>query len=359
MRTLFSSGRLGTILACGLALWAAGAGLAIADDSPPCNCNQSGCGTPPGFWPGSEPLPRDPWYANTDGIALQRIFSGQGPAAYLGLTSTGSVALSQQSLDDPFQAGFQMLVGHTFGDSPYQAEVSYFWLNPLDTSAQAADPTGNLYSPFTNFGSPPDARVDNDSLVQIHLVSRLEGGEINLKSKLSLPEGDPTIILLCGVRYIGLREDFDYSSVPTGNANPVSIHAHTNNSLWGPQIGGQVAYGYHDVWLDVEGKAAICDNESDRDLTANINGTSATHPRLEKSNTAMVADIKAAIVWRPTSALTARIGYQALWIDEVALAARNFASDVTTLTDAASEPPINSRGTLIYHGPFAGLQLSW
>ena len=82
-------------------------------------------------------------------------------------------------------------------------------------------------------------------------------------------------------------------------------------------------------------------------------------PPHANSTTTMYADIKVMIEWRPTSAITAQIGYQAMWIDQLALAARNFSYDVPTLTDAAAEPPINSRGTLIYQGPFAGLQLNW
>ena len=38
----------------------------------------------------------------------------------------------------------------------------------------------------------------------------------------------------------------------------------------------------------------------------------------------MYADIKVMIEWRPTSAITRKIGYQAMWIDQLALAARNF-----------------------------------
>ena len=100
---------------------------------------------------------------------------GAGAAATEGLSPTGTLALSQQSLDDPFQAGARMLVGHTFGDSPYQVEVSYFWLNPLDMTAQAADPTGNLFSPFTNFGTPANPLVDNNSFVEIHLTLATRG----------------------------------------------------------------------------------------------------------------------------------------------------------------------------------------
>ena len=341
--------RLGAILALGLAFGAAaGAGPALAEDEPCSSIFREGC----------ESLPTCPWYVSTDAIAMQRLFSGLGPAATLGASSSGTVALSQQSLDDPFRAGVRMLVGHSFGNSPYQIEASYFWLSASDTSAQAADAAGNLFSPFTNFGAPPDPRVDNNTLVDIHLVSQLENGEVNLKCKLPMPDGDPTIALLFGVRHIAIREQFDYSSAPLASS-PVSVHARTNNSLWGPQIGGLVDYGRQDVWLRFEGKAAICNNDADRDLEASVSGATAAHPRIMRSGTATVGDISASVLWNPTPALTAKIGYQALWVDQVALASRNYASDVSSLINPAAEPPINQRGTLIYHGPFAGLQLSW
>lgn len=44
--------------------------------------------------------------------------------------------------------------------------------------------------------------------------------------------------------------------------------------------------------------------------------------------------------------------------DQLALAARNFNPDLASLTNSAVEPPINQRGTVVYHGPFAGLQLT-
>jgi hypothetical protein len=351
MRRLFTwtLNRRGSVLAMCLALWAVTAAeKTFGDEDFP----------PAVFWCGSQDLPRDAWYVKTDGIAMQRLFSGLGAAATMGASPSGSLALSQKDLDDPFQAGFQMLVGHTFGDSPYQVEASYFWLNPLDTAAQASDPTANLFSPFSNFGRPADTTVDFASLVTIHLISRLEGGEVNLKYKLDLPAGDPTVVLFFGVRHIGLRENFDYFNTAPGTP-PVTVAAHTNNNIWGPQIGGVVEYGHQDVMIRVEGRAAICNNQTDRELEANIGGVDAVHPRVSNSTTTEVADISAAVVWRPTAYITANIGYKAMWIDQLALASRNYISDVGTLTDPNAEPPLNERGTLIYHGPFAGLQLSW
>jgi hypothetical protein len=307
-------------------------------------------------------MPRCPWYVSSDAIAMQRIFSGLGAASILvpSATAAQTIALSQKDLDDPFQAGVRLMVGHTFDDSPYQVEASYYWLSAWDTSAQASDAAGKLNSPFTTpFGIAVNPIVDENTFVQIHQVSRLESGDINLKCALPLPEGDPTIVLLFGVRHVGIREEFDYSSLPSLNPNPVSVHAHTNNNLWGPQIGGVVDYGRQDTWIHVEGKFAFCNNDANRDLDADANGVNVTHPHVSNNATATVADVNASVVWRPTAALTAKIGYQALWVDQVALAGRNYEFDYNALQETAPEPPINQRGTLIYHGPFAGLQLNW
>ena len=144
------------------------------------------------FWFGSEPPPRASWYVGADAIALQRLYSGLGPVATEGPVSTGtasttSIALSQQDLNDPFQAGVQFTVGHTFDDSPYQVEASYFWVSPFDSSAQAADPFSNLYSPFTtNHGLPENTALDQNSQVAIHLVSRLESGDIDCEVRVAL-----------------------------------------------------------------------------------------------------------------------------------------------------------------------------
>jgi len=288
---------------------------------------------------------------------MQRIFTGFGPVATLGLSPTASYALSDKDLDQPYQSGIRVTVGHNFDGSPHQVEASYFWMSPWNSSAEVFDQSGRgLFSPFNNFGAFPNNNVDFANSVSIHQVSRLEGGDLNLKCYLPMPACEPTIALMFGVRHIGVREEFDYMALP---APIVSVHAHTSNDLWGPQIGGLVEYGHQDVWLRFEGKAAVCDNQTTRDLDALVGGTDATHPRSWKSNTAMVAEINAAIRWRPTDALTLEVGYQALWCDQLALASRNFAPDYPVLTNAAAEPLINTRGTLIYQGPFAGLQVSW
>src|SRR5208282_5178243 len=105
-------------------------------------------------------------------------------------------------------------------------------------------------------------------------------------------------------------------------APTVAVNAHTNNNLWGPQIGGVITYGHQDVWLQFEGKAALCENDANRDLSTNLGGVQTTRPRLYYDGTATVADINATLLWHCTAALTTRVGYQALWVDQIALAQR-------------------------------------
>ena len=81
MHTLFppGMGRLGTILALGLALWAAaGAGRAIADDPP--GCGDRGCGCNPVFWQGYEPLPATLGMSAATGLPCSDYFAGWDPS---------------------------------------------------------------------------------------------------------------------------------------------------------------------------------------------------------------------------------------------------------------------------------------
>ena len=76
MRTLYlpGIGRLGMILAFGLALWAvAGGRQAIADEPAIPDCPEEGSH--------DSYFAEDPWYVAADGLAMQRLFRGLGPIA--------------------------------------------------------------------------------------------------------------------------------------------------------------------------------------------------------------------------------------------------------------------------------------
>jgi hypothetical protein len=157
------------------------------------------------------------------------------------------IALKRNDLDDQFTGGSRLVVGHTFDDSRYQVEASYLWQAPWTATASVSDlpsllngTVGNLFSPFTNFGSPPDTRVDYDNFVRIHEVSWLNSEEIDLKGVIFSSE-DMAVKLLAGLRHVGISEQFDYYAQPTTLlADPTKVDPtrtpNTVNAITAPRV---------------------------------------------------------------------------------------------------------------------------
>jgi hypothetical protein len=199
--------------------------------------------------------------------------------------------------------------------------------------------------------------------VQVHEVSYLDNAELNLKQLLPMPSGLLTTNILFGLRHINVREVFDYNSQPAPTpptVGSVNVNAHTINDIYGAQIGALFEVNAaSNAWISFEIKGALCDNAASRDLNASVGGTDTNHPRLSEAQTVYVGDFNLAAYWRPTQHVTARIGYQAIWIDGLALAEENFHPNLASLISTTIQPPLNCSGTVLYHGPYAGLELHW
>jgi hypothetical protein len=328
----------------------------VDSDSPPdCNCCAGQeCCLPP---------PRPTWYVDTEGIALKRTVLDRIDIASLGTMPGHLMVLDRDDLDQPFQAGPRILIGHTFEGSPIQIEFSYFGLEDWDATTGVRSDSGNLYTRFTGFGNPPFAGLDNSNSIQIHEHSHLDDEEFNWKRAICLPTNCMAVTFLIGARHMSIREQFDYfSQVTTGATagDSAAVHAQTANDLWGPQVGGTVEfYTSQQSWIRLDGKAALCDNFASRDLqSAIVGGTTASVPAsaLSGSGTTYVGDIGVTVYWRPTEHIISRIGYQAIWVHDLALAAENFDID-----PVSGQPPVamNRRGSSLYQGPFAGIELNW
>ena len=327
----------------------------VDSDSPPdCNCCAGQeCCLPP---------PRPTWYVDTEGIALKRTVLDRIDIASLGTMPGHLMVLDRDDLDQPFQAGPRILIGHTFEGSPIQIEFSYFGLDDWDATTGVRSDSGNLYPRFTSFGSSPVspfAGLDNSNSIQIHEHSHLDDEEFNWKRAICLPTNCMAVTFLIGARHMSIREQFDYFST-TIAGDSAAVHAQTANDLWGPQIGGTVEfYTSQQTWIRLDGKAALCDNFASRDLqSAIVGGATPSVPAstLSGSGTTYVGDIGVTVYWRPTEHIISRIGYQAIWVHDLALAAENFDID-----PVSGQPPVamNRRGSSLYQGPFAGIELNW
>lgn len=331
-------------------------------------CPASPCGDLSEY---SCPPPRCPWYARSEGLAMIREVQESIPVASFGPTPN-RIVLHHNDLGQPFSGGVRAVLGHTFGDSPHQIEFSYFTLSQWETSTSVVDGgalqngvDGYLYSPFTNFGNPAaTTTVDKVGSIAIQELSYLDNAELNWKRVLPMPSGALTPTLVFGVRHVGIREEFDYFSrrviAPSTLSDPITVTSKATNDLWGPQLGGLFELNvFAETWVSFEIKGAICSNSTTRELGASIALPDDSHGRFSRNVTAYVADFNLSAFWKPTAHLATRFGYQAMWVGGLVLAAENFAPDLGTLQNSAIQPPLNQNGTVLYHGPYAGMELSW
>lgn len=305
--------------------------------------------------------PRCPIYMQFEALALRR--DVHHATDFATANDPDTLVLSTRDLDMPFKAGPRFLVGHTFDDSPYQVEFSYFWLDKdYNDTVAVQSAAGNLLSPFSGFGvNALIDGLDNNNFVQITETSSLQSAELNLVRLLPMPPERLTAAFLLGARFVGIREGLNYqSSTAIPVASTATVLTRTRNELYGAQIGGRFDYYVEQHWwINTEVKGAMCNNAAGQDTTFTSTSLGNGNGPFSRSQnvTSFIGDLNVSIVCRPTSWLSARMGYQAMWLTGMAIAAENFNPNVPVLQDGPAQ--IIHNGTVVYHGPHAGLEIVW
>jgi len=312
--------------------------------------------------------PRTPWYVRTDAVVLTRDANRDVDIASFNAFPDvrGDVILSTRDVDFPFQLGPRILIGRTINEC-YQVEGSYFDLAQSDDSAAVGDLPSRLSSPFTGFGDPAHPGYfalhnifDFNYFASVRITSYLRNAEINLRRALPMPPGRAAASFLIGMRYMGISEGFEYLTKSVDTTNFIRVD--TGNELLGAQIGAMMEFYKEDCWwINFEAKGAICQNSANQHTTltqAFAGGARVDFPNaVSKNGTAFVGDLALTVLYRWGEHLAARFGYQAIWVDRLALAADNFSTDYGILI--AGPAQLRRDATVVYHGPFAGLELAW
>ncbi len=308
------------------------------------------------------------WYSSVELLPLMRDqeddldFQSLGPQ---------NPILGTNDLKTEFDAGARIMVGCTLtdwyrlegvyiGDYGWQASESI-----RNTDANSQGGTGNLFSPFSNFGaSPGTPGQDFNNFASISLASRMKNGEINLRRRLALPPehfARTELSVLLGARFISLEEQFGYrteSSIPApmGAINDVRVAA--KNNLTGIQAGFLTQFLVAPrAWIDFELKGAIFQNVARQTtLYTNVdnNGTTSTFAGFDQQDrTAFLGDFSLMYNWQFAPSWTFRAGYNAITIAGVALGSENFQRDAGLLRFGPAG--IDHSGRIVYHGPSVGL----
>jgi hypothetical protein len=324
---------------------------------------------------------------NVNILTSQEVFDADGnsltPRVFtLESSITKDPVLGTKDLDFQNSAGYKLLMGWKLAEC-YAIEFSYFDLNDWDETGVVSDNTiydvdgtidpvtglvtvtdwedFSLFSPFSGFGEPPIDEYDFNDLASIRYRSSLDNVELNVRHWIKKDPSRLAVSVLWGGRYNAIRERFNYftsSSVPlAGTNNAVDIR--TQNDLWGAQVGAQFDFCWDPGWhTEFEIKGGVAHNRAMQESTYDIQDAGAPYwTRVDKDVTSWIGEMRLTLVYQFGTHLTTHIGYEALVLADVALASRNFETDMSILANGPWV--LNNGGSVVYHGPSAGLTFAW
>lgn len=313
---------------------------------------------------------RADWYLSADVVALRRDPSEKQTFAQLGAFGVGIDALSTSNFDIPLDAGGQFMFGRKFTERlSFEATYlgSFEWnstaavRNNLDNTLLGGTTTGALASPFTRFGLlGQQAGLDFNNFVSATSRDSLESFDMAFRYRPDMPYGAYDVSFLYGLRYLHTEELLTYhseSSEPAGGSiNDLSTAV--GNDLLGFQCGITshilILPAY---WIDWDVKGGIYNNHArQRTVYQNTDSTGAFTSfanQGRKDDTAYSLDVRVIGNFQILPRLTLRAGYQAAFLDSMATSVSNFQPDLDIVRFGPAF--IDTRDTVIYHGPVLGI----
>lgn len=286
------------------------------------------------------------------------------------LDNTTDAVLRTNDLNFVNQPGLSLLAGRRLTDY-FAIEAGFVGLLKWDETRAVQDQTpnsqgtlGNLFSPFTNFGDPPIVGLDYNDFVSIRTQSDFNTFEINVRQRFDTPPSMMQASGLYGFRYFNIHEQFQYRSTSQspagGTANAVDVETH--NGLYGVQVGGTVEFRIEPrAWLNIEAKGIMCYNAASQETQYTVGPLAGqgvtTNSDATNGRVLLGADVTAQLIWSFKPGIVGRVGYQGIFLDGLALASENFVRNAPFIPTGTTD--VYRDGHLAYHGPFAGLTVTW
>jgi len=280
--------------------------------------------------------------------------------------------------------GFDIRFGRFFNDRQQAWEIVYWGLFADAEVADATDPNGAaaLNTPFQfnslsyNGSSNPVLNLFNGA-ARHRLIRDYEfqNVEVNLWGNTHGWENARGLQVgwQAGIRFFRLRDSLEFMTdasdgVFTGAVDEVTYAMDTQNRLLGVQFGGLAQRGFNDRWnLNVAIKVGLFGNHITNNSTLGGSAGSAFVDDLgnpfdgnayrlntDKDDVAILGEIDLGATYQIRERWRAFFGYRAVAITGVGLSTNQFPTDFSNLTEAGV---IQSNGSLILHGGYAGIEL--
>jgi hypothetical protein len=333
------------------------------------------------------------WYGYVGGLTMTRDRSNKFWTTYETGNNPNQLMYFPGS---DWGGGFETTVGFAWcggnlGDScdcnpcgtPYRhgIEATYWGVWGLDASDSIRSETNQLSTPIdTGFvdiptpGLPAGAYFDN---AREHRVSRdgeVHNVELNLIDFVTPTYGrDVQFKWLAGARFFKFDEFLQFASVSSGNEfgsdgglNEAYLDLDVENNLIGAQIGGRADWRVSQRWRLVAGtKVGVFANDINFDTRlyrgdgalATFSTTGNTFDlHAHKTDVSLLAQLDLGLAWDFSRHWSANVGYRAVGISGLALTDDQIPAFLAAQNDWTD---IDSNGSMILHGGFAGLQFQY
>lgn len=332
------------------------------------------------------------WTISTEAIVLERLggvnrtlverMPGTYPF-YTTFTATGPEAFNSSQFDQGFSAGPKIdLIYH--GDGGYSAELSYFNIfnqsatkvigpdSPADWLVMKAPGVfwqtqdfpyqGMAWSDATNlYSAEANGRMALSNRVTLLAGVRWLQLNDNLEGTLTPPDRTaPTWKQSCNATNCTLE---DVAQAPPGGPAgnyPPFWNTNTQNNLYGFQI-GVVGKIFELGRFSADGQIKVGLFHNNATQSTGVSLEKVVYPSSATAGTAgFVSEAGLQLKYQLMDSLALKVGYEALWLDRVALAPGQIQE---TLTASSSEPVhalgVNFGSSVFFQGVTAGLEYSF
>lgn len=283
------------------------------------------------------------WYVQAEAMFLWRNNDTRVQPVIIS-SATSATVFDTRSADFDTGIGPRALIGLRTSDCTAW-ECQYFSALDMSGSSSVSSP-GQLNAA----GSFPQLlgwdAIDGANVRYSSELHNVEINHVHTWGELSL---------LGGFRFVRLSEDYDLGVTQSLGSDAYNVH--TENNMYGAQLGGRWRECRGKFFWDFTGKAGIFGNDANQSQYL----TSAGGAQLQRnftsfdSSVAFVGDLNLSIGFRMNQVWAVRCGYNVLWIDQVALAA----NQLDFAINSGAGRTITSNGDVILHGINVGLEGRW
>jgi len=321
---------------------------------------------------GNNPCPRA--YVQVGALFMQQVSQFSQSQPIVVDANSGNTFISTSDLNTNFIPGLQATAGIRLNNGR-TVELDYFGLYGGSTTATAVKPDPNALLIFPN-NLAGNAFVDMGD-TNVNYSSQINSFALNLPCCCACSNSgacdacacdaygfgqsnNQSITWFSGFRYLSVNQRLNIVAQRTV-ANAVEQGAYnvrTQNNLFGGQLGARFRRTSGRLGWDATGFAGIFGNAAQQTQSVTDFPNFALRPSVtdSKGAVAFVGGGNLSGLYSLTKVLNLRAGYNAIWIDGLALAPDQLDFN---LAAAQAGSRINNNGGMFLHGANVGLERRW